>query len=530
MESEKFKTSSKLRIAVISDIHISSDDPERNAVKTSEKLIECLKNEEFKYLILNGDLVHNGSNLEDFKLAKTFLNNTIKETDLDKRDVFYVAGNHDINLKELKNINRKYLSNDKGRSIYEKRNELLTLKKQGKRRKLNLEYFEPVFKNYIDLFKGNGFEPYRNLYTPPKSKKKHWLNYLCGYRILEEGIIIFSTNSSWFAEKGLLGKLTLGKEIVKKNIESIKKEKENIVLTCIHHDPIVDLDWESTVSNSRAYSTTYDDISEISSAIITSHRHILPSSLSYYQSKNLTLATGSIYDNKNHLNSFKILEIDLSSKQITVEDYVQNIKNDSEFHKIKPVLGEKEPKINSNYDSKVYPFSLKFNTKIDLNERLFWAKNKKEKKKFSKEYGKDDLNYIYTFLKEDICKKFDIESFLLKKKEVSNYFQLYQLGGIFILFVSVIENWEDSIEKIVLKYSRDFKHLYIYPYFLFEKRFLFKKQIIERVRKSLEKRKKEFPNYNNIYFFDVNFISYREIKKGKSKIILKKVKNHIESN
>ena len=121
-----------VRIAVISDIHFS-DESSRPAQKSFEKLIDSLKHQEFKYLIVNGDIVEDGSKTAHYNIAKTQFKNLIKEKPNLKGNIYFTSGNHDIDIDKLNLFEKKFFApvkdsdgNISYRASYTAKNNFLT--------------------------------------------------------------------------------------------------------------------------------------------------------------------------------------------------------------------------------------------------------------------------------------------------------------------------------------------------------------------------------------------------------------------
>ncbi|AXG69627.1 calcineurin-like phosphoesterase [Kordia sp. SMS9] len=450
--------SNKVKIAVISDIHFDNSDVELNPVE--EALLKSLVSCEFESLIVNGDVSREGCE-NGFNRAVTFFTRLLEEKEDDGLtidNIYFVVGNHDcdwdeisrlIESKEFKIFSEKYYSDSKIRN--------------GFLKKKNLENFKPIFNEYIAFLKDKlKVEKYKNAYV---SEDEHWLKYLSGHRELGDNIIIFANNSCWYCHKDSRGKLVLGTEIVKKNvkeIDKIKKDRGKIVISCLHHE-ISHLHWEEKYnidSNLRS-------ICEVSDIILTSDQHVPIQSPDYLESNNLVIATGSAYDNLNFPNSYKVLTINLESKDIIVDHYVgHNDGRNYSFNRVTPIKnylkkGIKIHEVNPSYESRKFPFNLDLESEIDLSEEEFWENNLEANKQLNRES-------IENYLVSQFDKNFAVD--IKKHIDVSLAdIDIYCFSDFFLIFPQIQDLFlSEKIEKCFSLAKNKKYSLICSPYYLIE--------------------------------------------------------------
>lgn len=406
--------SNKVRIAVISDIHFSqeSEKDRRAFVITSEALKSALSNCEFDYLIVNGDVSYQGKE-EGFTLAKDFFNELLdakNNSDFKKEDIFFIPGNHDCERKKIISIlNRKngkykkYVEKNKSGDLSVNRNDFLTFNR-------GLRQFERPFKNYIDFLRENDFNYYKNEYSIGW-EKSDWLNYLCGYRkTRKHNITIICNNSSWYIDGEERGNLVLGTNIVQANLKKIKSSaKDNIIISCLHHQ-IGHLSWLESYYDKNNLSSNMKSLNDISDLTLTSDQHVPPQSPTYLEGKNLVISTGSVHDNLSFNNSFKIINLDLDSQSLTVEDYVSH--NETGKYYFKQIestykKGKSKFELDNSFESRKFPLKLEIENYLDPKEDLFWINNNL---KYNEIHGKGlrELSEVSNYLVNKYNKEFNV--------------------------------------------------------------------------------------------------------------------------
>ena len=92
----------KVRWGHISDLHIEPDDPDQQ--KVLEELANDISNfTPLDFLVVSGDIAHSG-NEKEYSVAKTFMDTLCAKTGLNKKQLFLVPGNHDINWNAIEEI------------------------------------------------------------------------------------------------------------------------------------------------------------------------------------------------------------------------------------------------------------------------------------------------------------------------------------------------------------------------------------------------------------------------------------------
>lgn len=268
-----------IKILHLSDLHISEkywnfsgendgDVSKPKLIETREALVKFLKNQKINFIAITGDIVNNGSEKTSWKKAFKFIDILVKSVKINKRNVFIVPGNHDLNrdpllLKERYNFFIKYYNtfyaNKKGDKNIDKisfQDPMLVFRKE------KWVYSFPKEKvNFIPL--------YSPLVNPedrvdPNLKKiitlnpseflinDHWKNYLSDKLINKKQYALISKSCKKIEniiKKTILNKSDIHKKwfkyfdrgfIAKDQLEKIDKPlaESQINICLFHHHPL----------------------------------------------------------------------------------------------------------------------------------------------------------------------------------------------------------------------------------------------------------------------------------------------------
>ena len=143
-----------MNILHLSDIHFS-DSITSNALNSEiEELSSAINNwktdnnQELEYIFVSGDIASKGLK-EDYEIADMFFSQLLDKIGLDKKQIFFVPGNHDVcwgNICESEIHYKQKLYND---NLAE--NDIYTLKTEIYQKKTNICY--PKFVNYDQFIK-----------------------------------------------------------------------------------------------------------------------------------------------------------------------------------------------------------------------------------------------------------------------------------------------------------------------------------------------------------------------------------------
>ena len=143
-----------MNILHLSDIHFS-DSITSNALNSEiEELSSAINNwktdnnQELEYIFVSGDIACKGLK-EDYEIADMFFSQLLDKIGLDKKQIFFVPGNHDVcwgNICESEIHYKQKLYND---NLAE--NDIYTLKTEIYQKKTNICY--PKFVNYDQFIK-----------------------------------------------------------------------------------------------------------------------------------------------------------------------------------------------------------------------------------------------------------------------------------------------------------------------------------------------------------------------------------------
>jgi len=212
------KQSGNLRILHVTDLKfdISQDINKYNS--TINELISDIKTKgKIDVLIFTGDILKSSTKLEQYdSFSDVFTEPLIKKLNISRDNIFFCAGNHDINRIEISDALLSYFSREINTN--EKLNEFVTEKG----------------KDYLDSLKPiSNFYDFTDLFYPEKDVK-HKLLSTHIREINNKKIGVISINSSWISSNGNdKGSLLFPVSLMENAIAEIKTCDYKFLLT--HH-------------------------------------------------------------------------------------------------------------------------------------------------------------------------------------------------------------------------------------------------------------------------------------------------------
>jgi predicted MPP superfamily phosphohydrolase len=313
----------KLRILHLTDFHYSRD---RQSVAIQNRLVDTLstslKGESGKidFIFFTGDLVDKGTNKEDFYVAEELLIERLRsELDVNKKDVFICAGNHDVNrgqeVGDIKEAIDKIETNEELNKY--------VLKQDGKSLKYSLENFN----NYFD-FQNKFYQQHienediiSDLYSIHKRNKS------------EHNINITTINSAWRAlDSDAEGNLLYPTHFLKESFELIKQRKGfNIFL--MHH-PLYDFKYWNNVALENIIFKNYHVMFSGHTHKNRDTIHIVPEIGMYSCSSHATLSQ----DGESKIG-YSIVEIDLEDYKLKIYNSIYDI-DENQFYNAPPKIAK----------------------------------------------------------------------------------------------------------------------------------------------------------------------------------------------
>jgi predicted MPP superfamily phosphohydrolase len=383
----------KIRILHLTDFHFSND---KRAIANQNRLIDSLKKsldkeiDKINYLFFTGDLVNSGKEFIDFENAKSkLLEDVSSHLNLDKKDVFICAGNHDVNRgQELDDINEsisKLRTNDELDEY--------VLKQEGKSFEASLANFN----NYLK-FQNNYYKDSKDVIESLFTIHKRNFN---GVKVN-----ITTINSAWRAinSKTDSGNLLYPLHFLKSAYEIIKKDN-GINILLLHH-PLSDFKYW----NSQALE---DIIFKDYHLMFSGHTHkkrdtvhVVPEIGMYSCTSPATLSL----DGESKIG-YSIIEVDLESFELRIENKIFQ-KDEEVFYSSEPLIGqipvnEKKQKENRFRET----VRKRFNTELEKANDLFLSYSDK----------KDKSNFLELFTEPiiDVNSKTHVDKSVSKSKKIN---------------------------------------------------------------------------------------------------------------
>lgn len=172
----------------ISDMHISAkhlynQKIVHEALLNDIEIMQSKKGAQIDFIFFTGDIAQAASK-EDYEAASEFISKLLAITNIDKKDLFMVPGNHDVNRLNVSKINDDY------RQKWETNEQILDIVEN----KVVMEQFLKRFDNYSEFT--------NNLYGT--SDPIEHCNYYYGRLVEKSGVKfgIAGLNSAWAAHGG----------------------------------------------------------------------------------------------------------------------------------------------------------------------------------------------------------------------------------------------------------------------------------------------------------------------------------------
>lgn len=102
-----------MNILHLSDIHFSNKQLRENLSLEIDKMVKCINdwqsefNKEIDYIFVSGDIAKTGCS-EEYEIAKFFFTNLLGNLNINKENIFFVAGNHDVCRDNISNDEKEY--------------------------------------------------------------------------------------------------------------------------------------------------------------------------------------------------------------------------------------------------------------------------------------------------------------------------------------------------------------------------------------------------------------------------------------
>jgi formylglycine-generating enzyme required for sulfatase activity/predicted phosphodiesterase/energy-coupling factor transporter ATP-binding protein EcfA2 len=297
---------STFQILHISDLHIKpKENFDRSVVL--DPLIERLK-EDIKsgfspeIVIVTGDIAYSGKKPE-YKIAKTFFDDFLKNLKLSNDRLFIVPGNHDVDFDE-------YRPNDA--PSYENMAELNTDLEKKKYRKDLLKGLEEYF-TFI-----------KTHYSHLKSMHDHLIPFVHSYEAkCGKKIGLVGLNSAWmcrryhydkklpYKEKIAFEMIAIGEYQIKLAMEELQRKCKHDLFINVFHHPLSWL-WQIDREICKAY---FDG-----NIVLTGHLH--HSESEYVRSSNSIIyqfMAGAAYEGSEYHNRFQYITFDWGKNNIIVD-------------------------------------------------------------------------------------------------------------------------------------------------------------------------------------------------------------------
>lgn len=285
----------------------NNQDTVINSLLTAIQTLLIDKQQKPNIIFITGDLVYSGQTKE-YEVAKEFCEQLLTITGLTKQQLFIVAGNHDVNRKEIKPLHiesyYKFKAKDKISEI------------------LSDSDVYPVL-----MRKLTGFYQFSNDFLGLNCKPKQHYIIAKAIEIKEIPIKInlLGLNSALFAgyDSDDQQKLAFGSYQIEQAFDKLDKEAD-LTIAFFHHPFSCFHSCEKSIQN---------QIKQKADLILTGHLHN-PSNMSQHDSagKVVTIGAGATYETKEFENSFNVGVLDLITGQGKVQFY-KYLKNHNRWTK-----------------------------------------------------------------------------------------------------------------------------------------------------------------------------------------------------
>lgn len=302
----------------ISDLHFKESDNYNQEVVISSLLRdigEYLKKGDKKIdlIFITGDLTNTGK-IAEFAIFDKFLAELIKITNVSKKHIIVVPGNHDVNWRDIEHYSR---IND-----YNQVSEILG---SVEKRKISLV----GLKNYNEYI--------TKTFPWAQSQKENPVSYTINLEINSIRISLLALNTAWLAfPPSKKGEIVLGERQVREALEDI--DNPNIVVSLMHHS-FEWLEWFDKKDVKGMLDRQAD-------FILSGHEHIedIFQKISN-MSETFYISAGSLYDSRTYTNTYNIVELDLVAGTCNIEIHQYNDRNGGYWTKISNLSNEENYKL-----------------------------------------------------------------------------------------------------------------------------------------------------------------------------------------
>lgn len=282
---------SKISWLHLSDLHLGRDVYNEKIVL--EKLLADIKtqieinNIELNLVFITGDLTFSGQKKE-FDYVQEFIDELLIVTKLNKDDVVLVPGNHDVNHNQVLSIARN------SKKLLNNRDAISEIIGNETER----EIYTQGLKNYYEFIENN--------FSWAKVGKKNALSYTINKKLNGTSVSILSLNTAWLAygNENEKGKIVLGERQVREAFDEI--DNAQIIVALMHH-PFEWLEWFDSNDVKKMLERRAD-------FILNGHEHRLDViGKGSIFGKAFKISAGSTYEMRNHVNSYNIVDSDISN-------------------------------------------------------------------------------------------------------------------------------------------------------------------------------------------------------------------------
>lgn len=238
------------------------------------------------FILVTGDISFSGI-LDEYTRAVEFFNNILEISKLDKKSLFIIPGNHDVNRRITSSFK---ITDEALLASRESINQILTSKES---RRMVFERFNDYSK-FINKFMGE-FQPFDN-------NNYFYVRHLI---IANKRIAILGLNSAWLTGPNPYRSYSLiGEDQIKHALHQSRNADIRIAL--MHHAP------NSLEEMDQAF--VVPQLEKECDFIV--HGHVHPggiSSLTSHETSSMIIGAGAIYGPREFANSYNIVRLDLDS-------------------------------------------------------------------------------------------------------------------------------------------------------------------------------------------------------------------------
>jgi tetratricopeptide (TPR) repeat protein len=257
------------------------------------------------FIVITGDLAFSGKSPE-YELAREFLDELLKITEVTRPRLFIVPGNHDVDrslisrgaLELGKTVNDKQVTND--------------ILGSPDDRRLLFSRFKGYSEFFNDYFKGhNSFDDERYF-------------YVAHFNMGSRRLAILGLNSSWLAasNEDETFKLVIGERQTRVALKAADKASPALKIALLHHPH----DWI------RSFDQSYSMSRLLTECHFVLHGHLHKSSATHFSNPDgsaLVIAGGACYETRDYPNSYNFVKLNFGSN--TGQIYLRKYTDKGEF-------------------------------------------------------------------------------------------------------------------------------------------------------------------------------------------------------